>query len=254
MDDQNRSAAPRVVHGGYQLFVLVLCVFALASLMVEYLAPLDPSTRQLLGYADTVVCLLFFADFLHSLITAENRWKYMLSWGWIDLLSSIPTVDLLRLGRFARVLRIFRILRAAKATHFLASLLVQRRGENGLFAAAVLSLLLLVVSSVAILGFENLPTSNIKGAEDALWWALTTMTTVGYGDRFPVTWEGRLIGVLLMVSGVGLFGVFSGFLASWFMAPKSEKEQRELDQLEREVGELRAAVGRIERMLMERER
>ena len=66
-----------------------------------------------------------------------------------------------------------------------------------------------------------MPEANIKGPEDAVWWAFVTMTTVGYGDRFPVTTEGRLAGALLMVAGVGLFGTFSGFIASWFLAPKA---------------------------------
>src|SRR3972149_6773059 len=71
-----------------------------------------------------------------------------------------------------------------------------------------------------VLHFEDVPEANIKGPEDAVWWAFVTMTTVGYGDRFPVTSEGRLAGALLMVAGVGLFGTFSGFVAAWFLAPK----------------------------------
>lgn len=61
---------------------------------------------------------------------------------------------------------------------------------------------------------ETAPESNIKTAEDAIWWAFVTITTVGYGDRFPVTTEGRIIAALLMTAGVGLFGTFTGFIAS----------------------------------------
>ena len=74
------------------------------------------------------------------------------------------------------------------------------------------------------MSFEDVPEANIKGVEDAIWWAFVTITTVGYGDRFPVTSEGRLIGALLMTAGVGLFGTFSGFVASWFLAPQKPRE------------------------------
>ena len=64
--------------------------------------------------------------------------------------------------------------------------------------------------------------SNIKTAEDAIWWAWVTITTVGYGDKYPVTTEGRIIASFLMTAGVGLFGTFTGFIASWFLEKKSD--------------------------------
>jgi voltage-gated potassium channel len=74
---------------------------------------------------------------------------------------------------------------------------------------------MITFSSIAILQFENAPDSNILTAEDALWWSYTTITTVGYGDRFPVTTEGRLIGVALMTVGVGIFGTYTALIAAW---------------------------------------
>ena len=82
------------------------------------------------------------------------------------------------------------------------------------------SILLVVFASVAVLQFEPLAeNSNIRSPQDALWWAYVTITTVGYGDRFPVTPEGRLIGGALMTAGVGLFGTFTAATAAWFISP-----------------------------------
>jgi len=68
--------------------------------------------------------------------------------------------------------------------------------------------------------------SNIKSAEDAIWWTIVTVTTVGYGDKYPVTTEGRVIGILVMVAGVGLFGTYTGFIASLFVGQnRDEKKQ-----------------------------
>jgi len=71
--------------------------------------------------------------------------------------------------------------------------------------------------TICLWRLTNPPNSNIKTAEDALWWAYVTITTVGYGDRFPVTTEGRLIASLLMTAGVGLFGTFAGYISSLFI-------------------------------------
>ncbi len=68
------------------------------------------------------------------------------------------------------------------------------------------------------------PDANITTASDAIWWAYVTITTVGYGDHFPVTFSGRPVGMLLLTAGVGLFGVLTGFLANAFLAPRKKKQ------------------------------
>jgi voltage-gated potassium channel len=228
----------------YQLFIMVLCVYAILALAVERFFSLSADTLQLLDYADHGVCLLFGFDFAHSLYVAPSRWSYVATWGWIDLLSSIPMIPALRIGRAARVLRIFRVLRGVRATKILSSFVLEHRSDSAFLAAGLVSFLLLILASASVLHFETGPESNIKGAEDALWWAYSTMTTVGYGDRYPVTSEGRLIGALLMTAGVGLFGTFSGFVATWFLAPTARRNRSEIEMLRREIGDLRAVVER----------
>jgi len=191
------------------------------------------------------VCLIFFGDFLVSFLTAPSRWRYFVTWGWVDLLSSIPTVDALRIGRVARVMRIFRVLRGVRATRLIASFVLERRAEGAFLAAALVTLLLLLLASASVLHFENLPDSNIKGPEDALWWAMATITTVGYGDRFPVSSEGRLVGALLMTAGVGLFGTFSGFVASWFLAPGARQQEGEMAALRRDLADIRRTLDQL---------
>jgi voltage-gated potassium channel len=223
----------------YQLFMLALCIYALAALGAEAAYPAGSEIRQLLAYADTAVCMLFLVDFCVSFYRAENRWRYFYTWGWLDLLSSIPTLDAARWGRAARIARIVRVLRGIRATRILAGLVLEKRRQSGILGAALLALLLLTVASVSILHVETDPRSNIKTAEDAIWWSLTTITTVGYGDHFPVTSEGRFVAGILMCAGVGLFGMFSGFLASWFVAPDTKQEQNELEAIRQEIREMR---------------
>jgi voltage-gated potassium channel len=103
--------------------------------------------------------------------------------------------------------------------------------------------------SSACLHFETDSESNIKTAEDALWWAFATITTVGYGDGYRVTWEGRLIATILMCAGVGLFGTFSGFLAAWFIGSEPGKGSL---QVSADLRELREEVAALRRTLEER--
>lgn len=236
MRDRQSESVP------YQLFMLVLCVLALAALGWEVVADPGPEVRSLLDHADTAVCVLFFIDFCVTLWRAENRMRYLATWGWIDLVSSIPMLDAARWGRIARATRIFRVIRAMRATTLLGRALIEGRAQTGIFAAVLTAILLLLVSSISILQVETVRESNITGAEDALWWALTTITTVGYGDRFPVTTEGRAVAAVLMCAGVGLFGTFSAYLASVFVSPGVREESREIVDLRREIAELRALI------------
>ena len=217
--------------GPYQLFVLVLCVWAILILGVDSAVSLAPETRTILLYADTLVCGIFFGDFLHSLYKAPNRGAYLLRWGWIDLLSSIPSVGVLRIGRAARIMRVLRVLRGVKSAGAIAHFVAARRAQSTVLVSVLLAILLLVVASIAILQFESSPAANIRTAEDAMWWAVSTMATVGYGDRYPVSAEGRVVAVFLMVGGVGLFGVVSGLVASWFLTPVAKDSESELEEI-----------------------
>lgn len=228
---------------GYQFFMLVLSVYALVVVGAQMSIDLLPEVATLLDYSDVAICALFFADFLVSLYTAPDRWAYLRRWGWLDLLSSLPMLDAARWGRAARIVRILRVLRGLRATKVLTGAILRRRAENGVVAALLAAIILTTLCSAAVLQVETAPESNIKTAEDAAWWALTTMTTVGYGDRFPVTTEGRAIAAVLMIAGVDLFTTFSGLLAAWFMQP-ARTSQDEVARLREQIASLQAQINR----------
>ena len=235
-----------LVSSPYQLFMLVLCVCALLILGAGTFIPLDDSTRTIFDYADNAICVVFLIDFLNSLIRAPAKGRYLVTWGWIDLLSSIPVIDALRWGRAARIMRILRILRMVKSAHVIVRLVLQRRAESALLAATLLALLLIVCCSIAILHFEVSAGGNIADAQDAVWWAVTTMTTVGYGDKYPITAEGRIVAVFLMAAGVGVFGTLSGLVASWFLSPAAKESDSDLMEIKRLLHEMRERDGRFD--------
>jgi len=224
----------------YHLLMLVLSLFAIVTLAVEVAVRLNPEIRTVLDYADYAVCVLFGCDFAISLWRAPNRARYFFRWGWLDLLSSIPALSVARWGRIARVARVFRVLRGVRATKEITAVILKERARNTFLAASLLALLLVVMCSIAVPHFETTRDANIRTAEDAVWWSFATITTVGYGDRYPVTPEGRFVAVVLMCAGVGLFGTLSGFLAAWFLGDREEKN--ELEALREEIAALRALM------------
>jgi voltage-gated potassium channel len=205
--------------GFLNLIIVVLSVYVLAALLVDTLFPISKDIHDLLQIIDDAICLIFLYDFFYRLYKSENKLSFM-KWGWIDLISSIPALPFVRYGRLFRLIRLFRILRAFRSIKVLSQHIFRNRVQGTMSAVAIITILVVIFSSISILMVENDTASNIKTAEDALWWSLVTVTTVGYGDKFPVTTEGRVIGVVLMFVGVGLFGTFTAYVASWFTAGK----------------------------------
>ena len=240
---RNSLAVALEMFGPYELYMLILSILSIALLAADTLLPLTEPTHDVLSYADAALCVLFLADFVRSLVRGPDRLRYLVRGGWLDLLSSIPTVEALRLGRVSRIARIIRLLRAMRSVRSLGTIITRKRRQSTLLAAALVSILLAVFASLAILQFETHPDSNIKTGADALWWAFATITTVGYGDRYPVTLEGRLVASVLMAVGVGLFGTLAGLAASWFLDSSDDPDNEHLDALTREVAALRALIG-----------
>jgi voltage-gated potassium channel len=232
----------------YLLFILAISLIALAVLAVDGLVAVNSETRQILRYVDTVLCVLFFGDFLYCFARAENKAKYMLTWGWLDLISSIPAIEPLRWGRAARVVRVLRVLRGIRSARILMRFILERRRQSAALAALLATVLAVGVSSIAVLELERAAAdeANVRTAEDALWWSVVTMTTVGYGDHYPVTMGGRIVAILLMFVGVGLIGIWAGIATSWFLATSEEKQDDTIEALRREVRALREAIERCE--------
>ena len=244
----------------YTLFILFISIFSMILIGIITFAPISPENLKIIQFLDYVICAIFFVDFLITFIRAENKRRYFFTWGWFDLLSSIPAVYFLRYFRFARILRIGRVLRGARAGKIMASFVMGNRAQSGIIGALIMTVLLIFIGSISVLQLEQGLGGNINNAEDAIWWAVTTMTTVGLGDMYPVSTEGKIISAVLMFAGIGLFGVVSGFVASVFIAPsrkEGEKEnieyQKEFDTLKSKIESLDSKVEEIIAYLKEKE-
>lgn len=225
----------------FQIFLVILSVYILVSLLIQFLFQLSPEMDGLIDRLDFFICLIFLADFFTRFFKAPSKIGF-LKWGWIDFVSSIPIWQIARMGSLARVVRLVRVIRAVRAVR----VLFRHRGQNTFVSVGAVSCLLTMSGATAILNFEkNLPGANIRTPSDATWWAVVTVTTVGYGDRFPVSDGGRIVTAALMTAGVGLFGTFTGFVASLFVEPDLERERSNNKQM---LDELRTLRGKIDSM------
>jgi voltage-gated potassium channel len=243
MTSKTTPARP-IGNGRYEIFILVLSVLSVGAVAMQMLGGLDPEVREVLQAADAVVCLVFFCDFLITLYRAPDRWRYFYTWGWLDLLSSVPTIDAARWARLARITRVIRVLRGLRTAHLLTQTVLRRRAENGMLAACLAAIVLMAFAAITVLQVEA-GGGNITTGEQAVWWALTTMTTVGYGDFYPVSTEGRVVAVVLMIAGVGMFSTFSAFLAAYFLRWGGRDDSNELAQLRLDIAALTRAVEQL---------
>lgn len=228
------------------IIVFFLSLYVIVALLVDTFFPLSYEVSRLLHDIDYVICAIFFIDFLHRLFTAKNKLRY-LQWGWIDLLSSIP-MNIFLAGRLFRVFQLLRVIRAMRSINFVSHYFLKNKIKGAFTSAAILAFVVIIFSAVGVLKLEkDVPNSNIKTAEDALWWSYVTITTVGYGDKYPVTSEGRIIAAVLMTVGVGLFGTFTAYVASWFVVKKEEEiEEKKTEEREQRKQEMKKAAAKHE--------
>lgn len=197
----------------------MLSVYVLIVLCIDTFFQLPKQVSRVLNYIDNAICIFFLFEFCVRFYQAKSKLKFM-KWGWIDLISSIPNFSFARAGRALRLVSLLRILRVFRSTKNIIIHIYKNKTSGAFTTVSLVAVLVLIFSTIAILQVETAPNSNIKTAEDSLWWSYTTITTVGYGNKYPVTTEGRIIAGILMTVGVGLFGIFTAFLASWFVKEK----------------------------------
>jgi voltage-gated potassium channel Kch len=219
----------------YQMFIGTVTLIALALMVVYYLVPLPDTVRQVLYILDSLLTPILLYDFFAHVFYARNRIKYLITYGWLDLLGAIPGVPALRLARIPSLIALLRELRDSTPTET-RMVARQRLAESTLLAVALIVIVVVTAGSILIVLVEApVDGSNIKTGSDAVWWSVVTVSTVGYGDRFPVTNTGRLLGTFMIVMGVSLFSVLTSYIATQFMARRRVSGPSETELLRQEM-------------------
>jgi voltage-gated potassium channel len=237
---------------GYELFVAAISILSVVNIVISYIPKMDLDAINVIYIINAVLTLLFIYDFSLRLATAPSRSGYFFrNYGWADLLAIIPA---LRIFRLFRIYKAYRIVRKHGGSYIL-TYLSRNRAESALYLLVLMVILIIESGAILVLQAEGASQSaNILTANDAIWWTYVTITTVGYGDRFPVTTAGRLVGILVLTTGVAVFATFAGFISSKLLAqPGKEDESPEQppageDQASRYLAELKHLISEREKI------
>jgi len=210
----------------YDLVIGILAIFSLLLLIPIYFGNLSADDKAILSYLEDGLCVIFLFDFFRSLVQAQDKGGYFFrSGGWLDLLGSIP-ISAFALFRIARLFRIVRLLRKMTGGEF-RGMFTRRLAQSTLLFTLVAALILVfTIAWLVLLSEQNAPDANIKTYHDAVWWAFVTITTVGYGDYYPVTGWGQSFAVILMFFGLGIIGVLSSYLSSTFITLQRRRKEK----------------------------
>ncbi len=223
--EQERSNHRRqvVINANYELFVLALAVLQVIN-SVLWLLLRDQPEEQVVVMITVGISVFFIADGAYRWLRSLSRRQFLFEFrGWLLWLGSLPVP-------FVAVLRLVwsrhAVGRLQHSDYAAMVDVVARRAQSTLLGAIFAAIVVLEAAATLILGAESKsPSANIQTAGDAVWWTIVTVATVGYGDKYPVTPAGRVIGVFVIIVGVGLFGVLTSFLAQWFLRARQTSRE-----------------------------
>lgn len=219
----------------FAFFIQTLIIFSLITSSISTLPSLATSTKEILSTIEAIIIAIFTVEYLFRIYTAKSKLRYIFSfYGLIDLFAIIPfyvstSLDLqtIRVFRLFRLIRLLKLFKYSKATTRFGRALIIAKEELVLFS--FITLILLYLSAVGIYHFENAAQPELfKSVFHSFWWAVTTLTTVGYGDMFPVTAGGKAFTALVLFIGLGIVAIPTGLIASALSIARQEENEGKL--------------------------
>lgn len=194
----------------FEILMVGVSFYSIVVVIIQLSLPRESEMRALFSYFDNLACLIFGIGFITHIVREQHRWKYLFTWGIVDIVSAIPMFPLLRFLRLLRIIRLIAIIR----TPGTINQAIQSAPSASLIYLMFLVLITIYTCACAgVLYFESqTPGSNIKTGADALWFGLVTISTVGYGNLFPTTLGAKVCSAFLMLTGISVFASLAGFL------------------------------------------
>ena len=240
---------------GYSLFFVGLTIL---SWIVAVGIILPSINRDALWWIDFLICMVFLLDFAIRFWRAPSRTHYFIGQGgWLDLIGAIPGVPgyswtaFLRLARLNRFVRIFKHLQGKDRDQIYREAR-QNPAETALLSMTITAFALITIASLTILRLERGAVgASILTGRDAFWWSMVTVTSVGYGDYVPITFGGRILAVVLMIFGIGIFAVLTSFMASRIVKLQTDPDEI-IAIVQEENAAIRAELAALRELLNQR--
>jgi voltage-gated potassium channel len=224
-----RKAASKTVPNHFELkgnwqvahdaTILALSVYVLLQLAIEVITDPPSSVTLVLEFIDFGICIIFLADWAIFFVAAGDKWDYTKR-RIVDLIASIPFLQVLRpfrIFRIVRLVRVLRFVRGMKAIRPVLGFLARNRARSAFVLYLMITIVVYFYCSIGLYNFEKGVNQQIHGFGDILWMSFTTLTTVGYGDLYPITTGGRLMAGVLILTGFGLFGLLTAEFAAFIL-------------------------------------
>ena len=205
----------------FAFFIQGLILLSILTFSIETIPDLKPETRHLLQTIEVICVIIFSAEYILRIYVADRKFGFIFSFfGIIDLIAILPFylsfgVDLrsLRALRFLRLFRVLKLVRYNRAMNHFTRAIKSAREEILLFI--FITLILIYFSAVGIYYFENkAQPDHFSSVFDSLWWAIITLTTVGYGDVYPITVGGKVFTFIILIIGLGIVAIPTGIISS----------------------------------------
>ena len=216
----------------FDILIQMLIVISLIAFSIETLPDLSKDTYSFLSTVEIVIVILFTIEYVLRIIATEKKLSYIFSfYGVVDLLAILPfylsgsvSLQTLRILRLIRFFRILKLTRYSEAIRRIGKAIFIAKEELILFS--IVTLMLLYLSALGIYHFENAAQPDkFKSIFDCLWWSVATLTTVGYGDIYPITFGGRLFTFFVLMLGLGVVAVPTGIVASALASVRKSESQ-----------------------------
>jgi voltage-gated potassium channel len=222
---------------------MVITIAWIPVLIIPLITPVHGSVASTLAVIDYTVWALFALEYGIKLYLAASRWQFVRTHILDLLIVAVPFFRPLRVGRLARLARLGRVgVVAGRAIGRGKEVMTHKSLHFVLLAVAII---IFACAGLVTIAERNATGSNIHNLGQGLWWAVVTVTTVGYGDYFPVTPLGQGTAVFLMLTGIGLLGVLTATFASYFVGQDLDKTQAEREELRQELAAARSERDRL---------
>jgi len=245
MVEYNDSTPSRV----FNIFIQIVVIISILNFSILTIPNLSPSTKQILDFIEIIATIIFTIEYILRIYVAQNKLKYIFSfYGIIDLISILPFyLSLATDAQVLKILRIFRILRLFKLGRYHKSIIhfqkAFKEAKEEFFLFLFFTLVLFYISAVGIYFFEHqAQPQNFPSVFASMWWAVATLTTVGYGDVYPVTVGGKIFTAIILILGLGIVSVPAGIIASALTKANEERKK----ELEEEIKELKEKLSKYE--------
>ena len=217
----------------FELFVIACIIASVSFLLIDSSMELEPSVAAVIHAIELGLNIFFIIEYVARFYLAPSK-SIFLRTHVIDLIALLPILRFFRLARILRLIRVIKIIRSSQWGALIArrSSGVGAEIQGKVVEASVIIFIMVTIiltGSVGILIFEKGQNDQFQGFMDGIWWSIVTLTTVGYGDKFPVTIGGRVLAIVIMLLGLSFFALITGFVSSFIMQRYRKEEYTGMD-------------------------